>query len=188
MRFSVIALLAAATAVVAQDTVSVTAGGDCEPHGDHWHCPDGVPEPTTPPTPEQLASHSAEEAAEETAASTPASTIASTTLTVVTSGSTLITASATHSHDDDDEDHDHEATASTCEPHGDHWHCPSGVAEPTTAPAETVSGTATVTASGDAAESAAGSSSAIPEQTANAAVALGAGKVVAFLGAAAYFL
>jgi hypothetical protein len=21
----------------------------CEPHGDHWHCPDGVPEPTTPP-------------------------------------------------------------------------------------------------------------------------------------------
>ena len=36
MRFSVIALLAAATVIVAQDTVSVTAGGDCEPHGDHW--------------------------------------------------------------------------------------------------------------------------------------------------------
>ncbi|RII24703.1 hypothetical protein CUC08_Gglean011715 [Alternaria sp. MG1] len=187
MRFSVIALLAAATAIVAQDTVSVTAGGDCEPHGDHWHCADGVPEPTTPPTPEQLASHSAEEAAEDTAASTPASTIASTTLTVVTSGSALVTASASHSHDDED-DHDHEATASTCEPHGDHWHCPAGVAEPTTAPAETVSGTATVTASGDAAESAAGTSSALPEQTSNAAVALGAGKVAAVLGAAAYFL
>ncbi|KAG9195456.1 hypothetical protein G6011_00577 [Alternaria panax] len=188
MRFLFITLLAAAAAaVVAQDTVSVTAGGDCEPHGDHWHCADGVPEPTTPPTPEQLASYSAEEAAEKTAASTPASTIASTTLTVVTSGSALVTASTSHNHDDED-DHDHEATASTCEPHGDHWHCPAGVAEPTTAPAETVSGTATVTASGDAAESAAGTSSALPEQTSNAAVALGAGRVVAVLGAAAYFL
>jgi hypothetical protein len=36
MRFSVITLLTAAAAVVAQDTVSVTAGGECEPHGDHW--------------------------------------------------------------------------------------------------------------------------------------------------------
>ncbi|KAI4635834.1 uncharacterized protein J4E87_000791 [Alternaria ethzedia] len=183
MRFSVISLLAVAAAVVAQDTVSVTAGGECEPHGDHWHCPDGVPEPTGAPTPEQLASHSAEEAAEE-ATSGPASTIASTTVTVVSSGSTMITASASHSHDDED-DHDHEATASTCEPHGDHWHCPAGVAEPTTAPAETVSGTATVT--GDDAASAA-ESSALPEQTENAAVAVGAGKVAAVLGAAAFFL
>lgn len=151
------------------------------------HCADGVPEPTTPPTPEQLASHSAEEAAEETGASTFTSTIASTTIIVVTSGSTLVTPSASHSHEDED-DHDHEATASTCEPHGDHWHCPAGVAEPTTAPAETVSSTSTVTASGDAAESAAGTSSALPEQTSNAAVALGAGKVAAVLGAAAYFL
>ncbi|KAI4631358.1 hypothetical protein J4E83_002889 [Alternaria metachromatica] len=146
------------------------------------HCPDGVPEPTGAPTPEQLASHSAEEAAEE-ATSGPASTIASTTVTVVSSGSTMITASASHSHDDED-DHDHEATASTCEPHGDHWHCPAGVAEPTTLPAETVSGTATVT---DDAASAA-ESSALPEQTENAAVAVGAGKVAAVLGAAAFFL
>ncbi|KFY20223.1 hypothetical protein V493_07720, partial [Pseudogymnoascus sp. VKM F-4281 (FW-2241)] len=23
--------------------------GECEAHGDHWHCPEGVTEPTTPP-------------------------------------------------------------------------------------------------------------------------------------------
>jgi hypothetical protein len=39
-----------------------------------------------------------------------------------------------HSHDHDDEDH--AVTASTCVAHGDHWHCPSGVAEPSTAPAQ----------------------------------------------------
>lgn len=26
-----------------------SATGSCEPHGDHWHCPSGVPKPTTPP-------------------------------------------------------------------------------------------------------------------------------------------
>lgn len=26
----------------------------------------------------------------------------------------------------------------TCQAHGDHWHCPSGVTEPTTAPATTI--------------------------------------------------
>lgn len=30
--------------------------------------------------------------------------------------------------------------ATTCEPHGDHWHCPSGVAEPTTPPSATATG------------------------------------------------
>jgi hypothetical protein len=100
----------------------------------------------------------------------------------------MVTASASHSHgDEEDHDHDHEATASTCVAHNDHWDCPAGVAEPTTPPAATVSGSATVTPSGNAAESAAASSG-LPEQTANAAVALGAGKVAAVLGAAAYFL
>jgi hypothetical protein len=28
---------------------SATATATCEPHDDHWHCPPGVPEPTTPP-------------------------------------------------------------------------------------------------------------------------------------------
>lgn len=36
MKVSVTLLFAVAAAVMAQDTVSVTAGGDCEPHGDHW--------------------------------------------------------------------------------------------------------------------------------------------------------
>jgi hypothetical protein len=30
--------------------VSMPATATCEPHGDHWHCPSGVPEPTTPPS------------------------------------------------------------------------------------------------------------------------------------------
>jgi hypothetical protein len=29
---------------------SLAASATCEPHQDHWHCPDGVPEPTTPPS------------------------------------------------------------------------------------------------------------------------------------------
>ena len=88
------------------------------------------------------------------------------------------------SHPDED-DHDHEATASTCEPHGDHWHCPDGVAEPTVAPDATVSGTATVTESGDAASAA---ESAAPEQTENAAAGVAVGRVAALVGAAAAYL
>ncbi|USP80498.1 hypothetical protein yc1106_07772 [Curvularia clavata] len=183
MKLSITLLFAAAASIVAQDTVSVTESGACEPHGDHWHCANGVPEPTTPPTPEQLASHSAEEAAEN---STPASNAVSTTLNVVSSGTALITPSASsHSHDDDDHDDDHVATASTCEPHGDHWHCPSGVAEPTTPPAESASRSA----SGSAAAATTASGSQAPQQTANAAAqVVGAGQVVALIGVAAYFL
>ena len=142
-----------------------------------------MPEPTTPPTPEQLASFSAAEAAED---STPASAIASMT----SSGSVLVTPSSTHSHDDDDHDHDddHVATASTCEPHGDHWHCPSGVAEPTGPPAAAVSGTTTTSGATSGAASAASSASQAPQQTGNAAAQIGAGQVVALIGAAAYFL
>lgn len=28
---------------------TVSASGECEPHDDHWHCPPGVSQPTTPP-------------------------------------------------------------------------------------------------------------------------------------------
>jgi hypothetical protein len=30
-------------------SITGTASGVCEPHDDHWHCPSGVPTPTTPP-------------------------------------------------------------------------------------------------------------------------------------------
>ncbi|OAQ96607.1 hypothetical protein LLEC1_06435 [Akanthomyces lecanii] len=31
-------------------TAAATTGpGGCTPHNDHWHCPSGVPKPTTPP-------------------------------------------------------------------------------------------------------------------------------------------
>ena len=146
------------------------------------HCASGVPEPTTPPTPQQLASHSAAEAATKSAAA------ATTTATMTTT-----TTSASHS-DSDDHDHNHDvnATATTCEPHGDHWHCPAGVAEPTTAPAapssNAVSGTASVTRS-DATASLASSSAVVAQQTGNAAAAMGgASKVVALLGVAAWVL
>ncbi|KAF2250733.1 hypothetical protein BU26DRAFT_562696 [Trematosphaeria pertusa] len=162
----VVLLLAAASAAWAQDTVSAT-GGACEPHGDHWHCPEGVPEPTTPPP--------AESAVETTLA---------TSTVPAESAPASITATVTEDHDHEEsvtvgttcephgdhwhcpsgvpepttppaavttateDDHEHEATATTCEPHGDHWHCPSGVTEPTTPPAAettTPSGNATGT-------------------------------------------
>ncbi|KAF1918261.1 hypothetical protein BDU57DRAFT_586715 [Ampelomyces quisqualis] len=97
-------LLSAAAAVMAQsvDSVSATVSGVCEPHNDHWHCPAGVAEPTTPP------------------ALVPSS---------VQSQLASITSSASH------DDHDNAVSASTCEPHNDHWHCPSGVSKPATPPA-----------------------------------------------------
>lgn len=109
------------------------------------HCPSGVAEPTFAPS------------------------AAAVTSPVSGSITSAPAASASHSHDDHDEDdHDgHAATASTCEAHGDHWHCPSGVAEPTAAPAQTLS-----TASG-AAASGSGSSAA---QATGAAAAFGAGR------------
>ncbi|CAO2648262.1 Nn.00g075290.m01.CDS01 [Neocucurbitaria sp. VM-36] len=152
MKVSVILFAAAAAAVFrAQDSVSATRTG-CEAHGDHWHCPSGIPEPTTPPAQTTLA---------------PA-------------------AKASQSYgDDDDEDHDHEATASTCEPHGDHWHCPSGVAEPTTPPAAVSSAASSATTTA--------SSSAPAQQSTNAAGMLVVGGrmqggMAAALGAVAYLL
>jgi hypothetical protein len=143
------------------DTVVATASGVCEPHKDHWHCPEGVAEPTTPP-PTSAA-----------AATTPAASA---------------TASHDHDHDDDDDDHDHDhaVTASTCQPHGDHWHCPSGVAEPTAAPAQS-SGSAAATATPSGSSSPSGAAA---TQSVAAAVAIGAtqqGVVAAVLGAVGVF-
>ncbi|KAF3003088.1 hypothetical protein E8E13_007915 [Curvularia kusanoi] len=174
-------IFALTVAVAAQETYTATGVG-CEPHGDHWHCPAGVAEPTTAPAAEasvDTVSATASDAcephgdhwhcpsgvAEPTFAPSAAAAITSPVSGSITSAPV---ASASHSHDDDDHDHDHAVTASTCEPHGDHWHCPSGVAEPTTAPAQTRS-----TASGAAASR---SASATPAQASGAASALGAGQ------------
>ncbi|KAK4198870.1 hypothetical protein QBC40DRAFT_330129 [Triangularia verruculosa] len=95
--------------------------GECEPHGGHWHCPPGVPEPTTPPSLEPTTAqpvpstgkcephgdhwHCPPGVAEPTNPPSPSST------------------------------GDHTAPSTgECEPHGDHWHCPPGVAEPTAPP------------------------------------------------------
>ncbi|KAJ4287700.1 hypothetical protein N0V90_012403 [Kalmusia sp. IMI 367209] len=71
-----------------------------------------VPEPTTPPAAE------------------PAETAASTTAVATVIVSTTDAVGSTTS----------EAVATACEPHGDHWHCPSGVPEPTTPPSATATG------------------------------------------------
>ncbi|KAK0739362.1 hypothetical protein B0T21DRAFT_141241 [Apiosordaria backusii] len=99
---------------------SSSAVGECEPHGDHWHCPPGVPEPTTPPSSQPTATvsepsgeceahgdhwHCPPGVAEPTAPPPPSSTAQPTA-----------------------------PGAGECEAHGDHWHCPPGVAEPTTPP------------------------------------------------------
>ncbi|KAF2729353.1 hypothetical protein EJ04DRAFT_568743 [Polyplosphaeria fusca] len=39
----------AAATTTEHDDHSITATASCEAHGDHWHCPSGVSEPTTPP-------------------------------------------------------------------------------------------------------------------------------------------
>ncbi|PSN70769.1 hypothetical protein BS50DRAFT_570269 [Corynespora cassiicola Philippines] len=101
-------LLAAAASVAAQT--------ECEPHEDHWHCPEGVEEPTYLPGQEPAATAGASSA--------------------VSSATPSVTASPSATETDDHDDHDISLTASgVCEPHGDHWHCPEGVPEPTTAPA-----------------------------------------------------
>ncbi|KAK0667038.1 hypothetical protein QBC41DRAFT_229212, partial [Cercophora samala] len=104
-------------------TATSSATGECEPHGDHWHCPPGVAEPTTPPSSEPHTTRSAPSTgeyecephgdhwhcppgvAEPTTPPAPSSTPIPTT-----------------------------PTSDECEAHGDHWHCPDGVPEPTTPP------------------------------------------------------
>ncbi|KAF2826479.1 hypothetical protein CC86DRAFT_406743 [Ophiobolus disseminans] len=150
-------LFAAVAAVVAQDTVSATRSGVCEPHDDHWHCPSGVAQPTTPP---------------------PAVAV---TLAPSSSIPAAASASASH-HDDDEHDHSHAASATTCEPHGDHWHCPSGVAKPTTKPAASAT---TSRAPNGTVPAPSASASTFP----GAAGKFGSGAALAVLGAVgAYFL
>ncbi len=40
---------AAAAPATATSSVAAAPAEACEPHDDHWHCPPGVPEPTSPP-------------------------------------------------------------------------------------------------------------------------------------------
>lgn len=118
------------------------------------HCPSGVAEPTYAPS--------------------AAAAITPTASGSITSSPTA-SASASHDHDDDD-DHSHAVTASTCEPHGDHWHCPSGVAEPTTAPAQTLTTSRVSTASSAAVSGASDSASTSLAQATGAASAVSAGQ------------
>ncbi|CBX97007.1 predicted protein [Plenodomus lingam JN3] len=201
MKLRLSLLVAAATLAVAQDNVAATAS--CEPHGDHWHCPSGVPEPTAPPaaSPSPHADgddhdHDHDHSHDGVSATAsgvcephddhwhcppgvPEPTVAPGTAALTVTAAPTPTPS--HSdHDGDDHHHDDDVTATTCEPHGDHWHCPSGVAEPTTAPAASgASGSAvsSVSASLNASASAAASTSPLPpaQQTANAAAAAGLG-------------
>ncbi|KAF2757853.1 hypothetical protein EJ05DRAFT_500382 [Pseudovirgaria hyperparasitica] len=66
MKFLAITLAAVLPAVLAQNMTDIPPATGvsaapsqvtdpttlCHAHGDHWHCPSGVPEPTTPPAPE----------------------------------------------------------------------------------------------------------------------------------------
>lgn len=135
------------------------------------HCPSGVAEPTYAPS----VAPAITSAASGSITSAPAAS-----------------ASGSHDHDDDDDDHSHAVTASTCEPHGDHWHCPSGVSEPTTAPAQTLSTSRVSTASGAAASGASGSASTSLAQATGAASAIGTGQqgvlAIVFGAVAAVFL
>ncbi|EGX93647.1 hypothetical protein CCM_05022 [Cordyceps militaris CM01] len=134
MQFKSLAyvLLGQSALVAAQSatTTAPSAVATCEPHEDHWHCPSGVVQPSLNP-----------DGSVNTKATPSASQGAS-------------ASQSSSSHDDHDHDHDHDTTATGtasgsasasatttvatgpngCTPHGDHWHCPSGVAKPTTPP------------------------------------------------------
>ncbi|KAJ4317364.1 Prenylated Rab acceptor protein 1 [Neodidymelliopsis sp. IMI 364377] len=48
---SIASAVASATASAASAAASATQAAEaCTPHDDHWHCPAGVPEPTSPPS------------------------------------------------------------------------------------------------------------------------------------------
>lgn len=119
------------------------------------HCPAGVAEPTSPP-----------------ALVTPTESVAS-----------AITRASSQSHDDDDDDdHDHAVSASTCEPHNDHWHCPSGVAQPSTRPAA-----ASATTTQNSASATGASASPSSSQTPGVAAKVGTG-ALAIAGAVGAWL
>lgn len=40
----------AASAAASATSAAAAATASCTPHDDHWHCPPGVPEPTSPPS------------------------------------------------------------------------------------------------------------------------------------------
>ncbi|KAG5918295.1 hypothetical protein E4U42_006919 [Claviceps africana] len=82
------------------------------------------------------------------------------------------------------------ATAKSCVPHNDHWHCPSGVSKPATPPAQTPSGTKSSGAA-SVATSAGAASSATSQARAGGGPAVSAGSlgvaVVASLAGAFLF-
>ncbi|KAF9894464.1 hypothetical protein FE257_007967 [Aspergillus nanangensis] len=146
MRFSILAVMAMASTVLAQEDPgpSPTASVGCEPHGDHWHCEGPATEAATettvvtPTMPSPTQSVGCEPHGDHWHCDGPASTEATATTT----------ASASHSHDDDDDEEEATETPTMpspsesvgCEPHGDHWHCEG--------PAETGSVSATTSAEG----------------------------------------
>jgi hypothetical protein len=174
MKTTVVIFAVLSTVLAQTDTVVATS--TCVAHEDHWDCPSGVAEPTTPPP----SSTATAADLQSTSDSFSLSVTAATTCephgdhwhcpSGVSEPTTAPAASAT-------EEDTVEATATTCEPHGDHWHCPSGVAEPTTEPAEAT------TTSGGAGQASASSSS--PTAFTGAAVvgAKNGGIVAAALGA-----
>lgn len=86
----------------------------CEPHTDHWHCPSGVPQPSVQPDGKPNPKYKGDDAKE---------------------GEDKEGDDEKEGHDG----HDHDSDSKECTPHGDHWHCPSGVPEPDHAPTQTTS-------------------------------------------------
>lgn len=62
-----------------EETPTETDAPECEPHGDHWHCPSGVPEPTSPPEPSADITSKTASSTPETKSTASASLAATTT-------------------------------------------------------------------------------------------------------------
>ncbi|TQV95474.1 hypothetical protein IF1G_05303 [Cordyceps javanica] len=117
------------SALVAAQSATATAAGTCEPHGDHYHCDPGVPQPSLLPdgSPNPKSGQIKGQPS---------------------SSQTSAAASATATGHDHDHDHDHDhgssattaasgsatTAAGTCAPHGDHYHCDPGVPQPSLLP------------------------------------------------------
>ena len=144
-------LVGLASAAPQEATTTPSATATCEPHTDHWHCPSGVPQPSLQPDGKPNPKYEGGDEDKDDAAAPTATCEPHTDHWHCPSGVPQPSAlpngepnpkyegeDGEEGHDDEEHgDHDHDSDSKECTPHGDHWHCPSGVEEPDHPPTQT---------------------------------------------------
>lgn len=164
-------------------TSSPAASATCEPHGDHWHCPKGVPQPELNPDGKPNPKFDKEKKECEPHGDHWHCPEGVPQPEKNPDGSPNPKADHDddhdHDHDDHDDDHDHDhGDGKQCTPHGDHWHCPEGVEEPDHPPPATSTGV-TPTASASQTGSPTGASAAPTSAGTSLMAPLGLAAVIA---------